>query len=145
LIQATAITAAAYKPNIAFFEAYGPAGITALQQVIKAVPNGIPVILDAKRGDIASSAEGYARSVFQTLGADAVTINPYLGRDSIEPFLTDPERGVFLLCKTSNPGAADLQDLKVMEPLLNSKVSGAHYLYEQVARLAQDWNTRDPS
>jgi uridine monophosphate synthetase len=143
LIQATANVAAAYKPNIAFFEAFGPTGLTVLQQVIASVPNEIPVILDAKRGDIASTAEAYARSVFQTMGANAVTINPYLGRDSIEPFLVDPERGVFLLCKTSNPGAADLQDLYLEEPFPNTGGSGGYYLYEKVANLAQYWNTRD--
>ena len=143
LIQATASVAAAYKPNIAFFEAFGAAGIEVLQQVIASVPKGIPVILDAKRGDIASTAEAYARSVFEILGAHAVTINPYLGRDSIEPFLAVPDKGVFLLCKTSNPGAADLQDLLLEDPLSNSGDSSANHLYERVARLAQDWNTRD--
>jgi uridine monophosphate synthetase len=143
LIQATASVAAAYKPNIAFFEAFGPSGIEVLQGVIASIPEEIPVILDAKRGDIASSAEAYARSVFQTLGADGVTINPYLGRDSVEPFLTDPEKGVFLLCKTSNPGAADLQDILLQGPFSNLKSSDERYLYEEVARLAQAWNTRD--
>ena len=71
----------------------------------------IPVILDAKRGDIASTAEAYAKSAFEHLGAHAITLNPYLGKDSIDPFLGFPEKGVFLLCKTSNPGAGDLQDL----------------------------------
>ena len=74
------------------------------------IPEGIPVILDAKRGDIASTAQAYAHALFQVMGADAVTINPYLGHEAVEPFLSDPERGVFLLCKTSNPGAADLQE-----------------------------------
>jgi uridine monophosphate synthetase len=143
LIQATAKVAAAYKPNIAFFEAFGAPGIVALQHVIAAVPRDIPVILDAKRGDIASTADAYAKAVFQTLGAHAVTINPYLGRDSIEPFLSDPDRGVFLLCKTSNPGAADFQDLVLDEPFPNSISMVDHHLYEKVASLAQEWNTRD--
>ena len=143
LIQATTRAAAAYKPNIAFFEAFGAPGIEALQQVIAAVPRDIPVILDAKRSDIASTADAYARAVFKTLGAHAVTINPYLGRDSIEPFLTDPDRGVFLLCKTSNPSAADFQDLLLDEPFPISMSMVAHHLYEKVASLAQEWNTRD--
>jgi orotidine 5'-phosphate decarboxylase subfamily 2 len=120
LVKQTARYAAAFKPNAAFFEVLGPRGWTALRQVIEAVAEEsarmgsmIPVILDAKRGDIASTAEAYARSAFDKLGAHAITLNPYLGRDSIEPFLHDHERGVFLLCKTSNAGAGDLQDLMV--------------------------------
>ena len=143
LIQATSDIAAAYKPNIAFFEAFGSAGWSALQQVIQSIPENIPVIVDAKRGDIASTAEAYALSIFTLLGAQAVTINPYLGHDSIEPFLADPERGVFLLCKTSNPGAGDLQDLLLEETLPSSKGEVAYHLYEKVAQLAQEWNTRD--
>jgi len=130
LIKATASEALAFKPNAAFFEALGPPGWQALGEVIAAVPPGVPVILDAKRGDIASTAEAYASSVFQRLGAGAVTLSPYLGRDSLAPFLRDPARGVFLLCKTSNPGAADLQDL----PLADGQP-----LYLAVARLAQSW------
>jgi uridine monophosphate synthetase len=143
LIEATANVAAVFKPNIAFFEAYGPAGILALQQVISDIPDDIPVILDAKRGDIASTAEAYAKAVFQQLGAHAVTINPYLGHDSIEPFLADPERGVFLLCKTSNSGAGDLQDLLISDKPVNTEVGGPYRLYEKVALLAQDWNVND--
>ena len=133
LIESTASVAVAFKPNAAFFEAFGPDGILVLREVIAVVPDGIPVILDAKRGDIASTAESYARAAFEILGAGAVTVSPYLGRDSVEPFLADPERGVFLLCKTSNPGSFDLQDLVVQWGTL----------YEHVAQLAQTWNTRD--
>jgi uridine monophosphate synthetase len=145
LIEATADQAAAFKPNAAFFEIHGPAGVRALAEVIAAVPEGIPVILDAKRGDIASTARAYAESVFQTLGAGAVTLNPYLGRDAVDPFLEDPAKGVFLLCKTSNPGSADLQDLQVMpEGMdLQGQDGAAGRLYEVVARLAQAWNMRD--
>ena len=143
LIEATADIAAAFKPNIAFFEVYGPAGILALQQVISNIPDDIPVILDAKRGDIASTAEAYAKAVFHQLGAHAVTVNPYLGHDSIEPFLADPERGVFLLCKTSNSGAGDLQDLQLSDKPVNKEVGGPYRLYEKVALLAQDWNVND--
>ena len=120
LVKATAPYAAAFKPNAAFFELYGPEGWAALKDVIAAVQaesdrlgSMIPVILDAKRGDIASTAEAYARSAFESLGAHAITFNPYLGKDSIDPFLAYKEKGVFLLCKTSNPGAADLQDLTI--------------------------------
>jgi len=134
LIEATSPMAAAFKPNSAFFEAYGPAGWTALKEVIAAVPPEIPVILDAKRGDIASTAEAYARAIFGDLGAGAVTLSPYLGRDSLAPFLVDPTRGVFLLCKTSNPGSADLQDLE-----LGGEDTGL-LLYEKVAGLARQWN-----
>jgi orotidine 5'-phosphate decarboxylase subfamily 2 len=153
LVKATAPYAAAFKPNAAFFEFFGPAGWTALKGVIEAVDvesrrlgSLIPVILDAKRGDIASTAEAYAKSTFEQLGAHAITLNPYLGKDSIEPFLGFKERGVFLLCKTSNPGANDLQDLTLTSsPLPEGEGQGvrAQYLYEHVAHLAQTWNTRN--
>lgn len=140
LIDATAEVALAFKPNAAFFEAFGAEGWQALKDVIDAVPAGIPVLLDAKRGDISSTAEAYARAIFQTLGAHAVTLSPYLGRDSLEPFLADPERGVFLLSKTSNPGASDLQDLLTFPA--GSNPGAALPLYQRVADLAADWNTR---
>jgi uridine monophosphate synthetase len=134
LVQATADQVVAFKPNAAFFEAMGPEGWQVLREVIASIPEEVPVILDAKRGDISSTAEAYARSAFELLGVDAITLSPYLGRDSLEPFLQDPAHGCFLLCKTSNPGAADLQDL----PL-----AGDHgLLYEKVARLAQAWDER---
>jgi len=139
LVDATQEIAAAYKPNSAFFEVFGSEGFAALKQVIASIPTSIPVILDAKRGDIASTAEAYAQAAFQGLNASAITLNPYLGRDAIEPFLVEPERGVFLLCKTSNPGAADLQDQLVIDQSHRS----AYYLYEKVALLAQDLNRRD--
>jgi uridine monophosphate synthetase len=142
LIEATADLAAAFKPNAAFFEAFGFAGVKILQEIIAAVPAGIPVILDAKRGDIASTAQAYAQAAFQTLGAHAVTINPYLGYDSVEPFLQDPQRGVFLLCRTSNPGAADLQDLRI-SPAFSDQRQEPQTLYERVALLAQEWNRND--
>jgi len=140
IIRTTAPYAAAFKPNAAFFEALGPEGWTALKAVIDAVRlesqrlgSHIPVILDAKRGDIASTAEAYAHSAFEVLGADAITLSPYLGRDSIEPFIRNREKGAFLLCKTSNPGAGDLQDLPV---------DGAP-LHIRVAQLASGWNTQN--
>jgi len=130
LIDATAPYVAAFKPNAAFFEALGPEGWSALKVIIAHVPEGIPVILDAKRGDIADTAEAYARSTFDELGADALTANPYLGRDSLAPFLNRPERGVFVLCKTSNAGADEFQALTVADMKL----------YEYVAQRAQTWN-----
>ncbi len=131
LIEATAVYAVAFKPNAAFFEAFGAEGFAALQKVIAAVPDEIPVILDVKRGDIATTAQAYARACFDALGADAITVNPFLGRDAVEPFIMNPQKGVFLLCKTSNPGSADLQDLFVF---------GGGRLYETIARLAVEWN-----
>jgi uridine monophosphate synthetase len=146
LIKQTAPYAAAFKPNAAFFEVFGAEGWTALRDVIQAIQEEskrrgslIPVVLDAKRGDIASTAEAYAQAAFETLGAHCITLSPYLGRDSIEPFLQVPEKGVFLLCKTSNPGSGDLQDLMVTKDGEPSPMP----LYEHVARLAQAWNTRN--
>ena len=163
LVKQTAPYAAAFKPNAAFFEQFGPEGWDALKQVIAAIAaesarmgSMIPVILDAKRGDIASTAEAYARSAFETLGAHCITLNPYLGKDSIDPFIVHPEKGVFLLCKTSNPGASDLQDLTVnRKPPSTGKLSATDdpptgsaprfvvFLYEHVAELAQHWNTKN--
>jgi len=141
LIKQTAPYAAAFKPNAAFFEIFGAEGWSALKQVIEAIQTEsvrlgslIPVILDAKRGDIASTAEAYAKSAFESLGAHCITLNPYLGKDSVEPFIQNSEKGVFLLCKTSNAGSGDLQDVSVTE---NSVP-----LYIHVAQLAQKWNTK---
>ncbi len=141
LVEETARYAAAYKPNSAFFEQFGAAGWEALKDVIDAIAafsdrsgTVTPVILDAKRGDIDSTAEAYASAAFQTLGAHALTVSPYLGGDAIRPFTSRPERGVFLLCKTSNPGASDLQDLPQAD---------GRPLYEHVAELAKACNTHD--
>lgn len=137
LIEKTANLALAYKPNAAFFEVYGAEGWLALAEVIGAAPDGIPMILDAKRGDISSTAEAYARAAFETLNAQAITLSPYLGYDSLEPFIKYPQKGIFLLCKTSNPGSGDFQDLALAGydfPLT---------LYEKVATLANGWNTED--
>jgi uridine monophosphate synthetase len=158
LVKATAPYAAAFKPNAAFFELYGPQGWAALKDVVAAVKKEsdrlgsmIPVILDAKRGDIASIAEAYAKSTFEQIGVHAITLSPYLGKDSIDPFLVYKEKGVFLLCKTSNPGAADLQDLMVTAEVFAPKggeprttvgrPSSVVPLYEHIAHLAQNWNT----
>ena len=143
LIDATADLAAAFKPNSGFFEVFGPQGMEVLLEVIQAIPKDIPVILDAKRGDIASTAQAYAHAAFQTLSANAITLSPYLGYDSIQPFISDSQRGVFLLCKTSNLGAADFQDLMVTSLPENLNASGSYPLYQVVAMLAQVWNKAD--
>ena len=145
IIDATRGLVAAYKPNAAFFEFFGAAGWNSLQEVIVAARADAPVILDAKRGDIASTARAYAGAAFYTLGVQAITINPYLGEEAIAPFLMDPERGAFLLCKTSNPGAAELQDLEVSEGGFQGARAGKEReaLFERVARLAKNWNRQD--
>jgi len=154
LIKQTAPYAAAFKPNAAFFEVFGAEGWTALKQVIEAIDaeskrlgSLIPVVLDAKRGDISSTAEAYAKSAFESLGAHCLTLSPYLGKDSIDPFIQNSEKGIFLLCKTSNPGSGDLQDLMVtvgngQQAMVNGQPSTVH-LYEHVAKLAQSWNTKN--
>jgi orotidine-5'-phosphate decarboxylase len=134
IVEATADLVCAFKPNSAFFEALGPAGMETLRRLIADMPRDVPVILDAKRGDMGSTAEAYARAVFQQFGADAVTLNPYLGSDSLAPFLRHAEKGCIIVCKTSNPGSADLQDLRL---------ASGQALYMEVARRARDdWNER---
>ena len=133
IIDATAESACAVKPNAGFYEARGAAGWEALAATIRhAHDRGLPVILDAKRGDISSTADGYARACFDVLKADAVTASPFLGRDSVESFASREDRGVFLLCHTSNPGARDIQELSV---------EGVP-LYQRIAAMAGSWNTR---
>lgn len=123
IIDATYDLVAAFKINFAFFEALGPEGWRALDEVRNAIPAGLPVIADAKRGDIANTAEAYARSIFEHLRFDAVTVSPYLGWDSITPFSNYVGKGVFVLCKTSNPGASALQDAMVGNEPLYIKVA----------------------
>lgn len=140
LIEQTHAVAAAYKPNSAFFEAFGAEGVTALHAVIKAVPKGIPVLLDAKRGDISTTAAAYAVSAFDQLEAHAITLAPYMGVDSIDPFVRGrPERGCFVLCKTSNPSANDFQTLSVS----SSSSSSSRLLFEEVALKCDEWNSED--
>ncbi|MBV2235827.1 MAG: orotidine-5'-phosphate decarboxylase [Sterolibacterium sp.] len=133
IIDATADLVCAYKPQIAYFAACGAED--ALAKTIAYIQQQhprIPVILDAKRGDIGSTAEQYAQEAFVRYAADAVTINPYMGYDSAEPFLRHADKGVIILCRTSNPGAADYQDLDI----------DGGKLYEKVAReVAQRWNS----
>lgn len=130
IIDATSDLVCAYKPNLAFYEAQGLEGWRALEETIAAVPQNIPVIGDAKRGDIGNTARHYAHALFDSLGFDAATLSPYLGFDSIEPFIAYANKGTFLLCRTSNPSAKDFQDLLI----------GGQPLYEHVAFKALEWN-----
>jgi uridine monophosphate synthetase len=133
IVETTAPYAACYKPNLAFYEAFGPAGLVMLEKTLAAIPSDIPVIIDAKRGDIDSTARAYADAIFGRLSADAVTLSPYMGRDSIDPFLAWEGKGVFVLCRTSNPGAGVFQDLPQR---------GSEPLYLRVAREAAAWSPR---
>ncbi|MCL4835361.1 MAG: orotidine-5'-phosphate decarboxylase, partial [Caldilineaceae bacterium] len=131
VIEATSELVCCYKPNIAFYEAQGAAGMDALRRTLAAIPSHIPVLLDAKRGDIGSTAAAYATACFEELGADAVTLSPYLGRDSIDAFAAYPDKGLFVLCHTSNPSAGEFQSLPV---------AGGKPLYLQVAETATGWS-----
>ena len=137
IIAATRDLVCCYKPNSAFYEALGRQGWEILADVIASIPPEIPVLLDAKRGDVGNTARAYARAVFEVLGAGAVTVSPYLGEDSLAPFLAYQERAIFILCRTSNPGAGDLQDLRVAA---GPNHDGARPLYEAVAERARAWN-----
>lgn len=110
IVAATCQLVAAYKPNMAFYEALGAAGWEALRQTMEAIPADVPVILDAKRGDIGNTSRAYARALYEELGADAITVSPYMGRDSLQPFVDYADRLTFVLAATSNPGAAEVQD-----------------------------------
>lgn len=134
VVEATSDLACAYKPNLAFYEQLGEAGQAALRAVLKSIPEHIPVIGDAKRGDVPHAGQACARALFDELGFDAVTVSPYLGGDALAPFLERADRGVFIVCRTSNPGAGDLQDLAV------TVEGGVRPLYQAVAELAQRWD-----
>lgn len=130
IIEATHDLVCAYKPNLAFYEAIGESGIAALRETLKLIPKTVLTIGDGKRGDIGNTAERYAQSLFGDFGFDSATVNPYMGFDSIEPFLTNPEKGIFILALTSNAGSKDFQRLKV----------GTKPLYEKVVHTAKKWN-----
>ena len=132
IVDATADLVCAYKPNFAFYEALGNEGLDALRQTVKHIPDDIPVIGDAKRGDIGNTAKAYARAIFSDFGFDATTVNPYLGFDSLEPFIQYQDKGVFILCRTSNAGAVDFQSLRCVEH--------DRPLFEVVALKASEWN-----
>lgn len=131
IIDATADLVCAYKPNFAFFGSLGERGWPTLKATLEHIPASIPVIIDAKVGDIGNTAEHYARMFFEVLGADALTVNPYMGRDAVAPFLTYRDKGVFLLCLTSNKGAEDFEQQQLADGPL----------YLRVARKACEWNT----
>ncbi|TFH94602.1 orotidine-5'-phosphate decarboxylase [Porphyromonas levii] len=137
IIDATAPYAVAYKPNAAFYEAMGSKGIEALEATVAYLQNHYPecmVILDAKRGDIGNTSGLYARAAFDQMGVDAITVAPYMGIDSVEPFLGYPEKWVVLLALTSNSGSSDFQQLDLIE---------GGKLYEQVLRTSQKWATKE--
>lgn len=131
IIDATQDLVCAYKPNLAFFEALGTGGMQTLLEALTYVPPDIPIIADAKRGDIGNTARFYAETLFQVYDFDAATVNAYGGEDAVAPFLEYEDRGVFIWCRSSNPGAADLQDL----PLADGR-----RFFEALAELANGWN-----
>ncbi len=139
IIAVTKDLVCAYKPNLAFFMAEGAAGMVALERIVRLIPDDIPIIFDAKLGDIGNTAEAYARGVFEQFKADAVTIAPYMGIDSVKPFLRYPGKGAFVLARTSNANASEFQNLRVIGE--GGKTSP---LYERVAHLARRWHAEGP-
>lgn len=141
VLEAAGPFAAAVKPNLAFFESFGSPGLAALERLRARVPSGLPVLADAKRGDISTTAAHQATALFDVLGADAVTINPYIGGEGLAPFLDRVDRFAYVLCRTSNPGASELQGL-VVEPDPSAD-SPAEPLYLRVARHVARWGPGD--
>ncbi|MGH2531901.1 MAG: orotidine-5'-phosphate decarboxylase [Thermomicrobiales bacterium] len=139
IIEATSDLVCAYKPNLGFYVAHGLAGIEALLETRRLIPADIPVILDCKVGDMATTTTAYARGYFDEWSFDAITANPYQGEDSLQPFFDYAGRGVLVLCKTSNAGSSDLQDLTV-----NAATDG-QTLYEHVARRVSVWSDAYPA
>ena len=136
LLDAALLHAAAVKPNLAFFEAFGSAGIAALERLRARIPGDVPVVIDAKRGDIGSTAARQAAALFDGLGADAITVSPYLGEEAIAPLLAPADRFAYVLCRTSNPGAGELQGLVVAA---GDDGAPSEPLYARVARRASGW------
>jgi orotidine-5'-phosphate decarboxylase len=137
VLDAAGPFAAAVKPNLAFYEAFGSAGIAALERLRAAVPSGLPVVMDAKRGDIGSTASRQATALYDGLGADAITVSPYLGEEAIAPLIGRSDRFAYVLCRTSNPGASELQALMVAAgPDVGAP---AEPLWARVARRVQGW------
>jgi orotidine-5'-phosphate decarboxylase len=132
IIDSTSDLVCAYKPNIAFYEAYGSEGWEALKKTCQAIPKEIPIIIDAKRGDIGNTAKMYAHAIFENLDADAVTVNPYMGEDSVSPFLEYEDKCALILCLTSNKGAQDFQ-LSMVD---------AKPLYQIVVEKVLSWNQK---
>ena len=142
IVEATAEVAAAFKLNFAFFEALGPTGFQILGEVARLIPKDCLTIADAKRGDIGNSARFYARSIFDDLGFDACTVAPYMGRDAVEPFLARADKAAFVLARTSNPGAADLQEACTCG---DDTVEGSgDPLYLHTARKVAEWSADAP-
>ncbi len=140
VLEAAVPFAAAVKPNLAFFEAFGSAGLAALERLRGGIPADVPVIMDAKRGDIGTTAARQAVALFDALGADAVTVNPYLGGDAVAPLIERLDRFAYVLCRTSNAGAAELQSLLVAAVDTDGDDSAPEEpLYARVARRAQRW------
>jgi orotidine-5'-phosphate decarboxylase len=137
VLEAALGCAAAVKPNLAFYEAFGSAGIAALERLRAAIPGDVPVLMDAKRGDIGSTAARQAVALFDALGADAVTVNPYLGEEAIAPLLNRTDRFAYVLCRTSNPGAAEVQGLRVAAD--HTTGTPEEPLYARIARRAAAW------
>ncbi len=137
IIEATADLVCAYKPNMAFFEAMGAKGWDVLNETLKAIPPEIPIIGDAKRGDIGNTSAGYAHAIFDLLGCDATTVNPYGGTDAVEPFLEYKDKGIIVWCRSSNPSAREFQDLTVSE-------NGTERpFWQAVALKAREWNRKN--
>lgn len=146
LVHQTALYAVAFTLNPAYFEIFGVEGWSTLKQVIDVIHSEsvqlgstIPVILDARRSDIGPAAEAYAKSVYENLSAHCITLNPYLGKDSVEPFVRDPQRGAFLLAKTSNAGSMDIQNALVLPSGSDSPMP----MYMYIAHLAREWNVNN--
>lgn len=131
IVEATADLVCAYKPNLAFFEALGTGGMNVLLEALQPVPAHIPIIADAKRGDVGNSSRFYAQAIFEQYEFDALTVNPYGGHDSLAPFTEYAGKGIFVWCRGSNPGSADFQDLALED---------GRRLYEAVAQKAAEWN-----
>jgi len=140
VLEAALPHAAAVKPNLAFFEAFGSPGMAVLERLRARIPADVPVVADAKRGDIGSTAARQATALFDVLGADAVTASPYLGAEAIEPLLARADRFVYVLCRTSNPGAGEFQSLLVAADPASGRP--AEPLYRRVAARAATWNER---
>ncbi len=137
LVDAAGPYAAAVKPNLAFFEAYGSAGMAALERIRAAIPSDVPVVADAKRGDIGSTAARQAAALYDALGADAITVNPYLGEEAVLPLLERTDKFAYVLCRTSNAGAGELQGLLLREA--GTPDADSVPLYAHVARRAATW------
>ena len=141
IIDATKDLVCAYKPNVAFYDGLGEEGHDVLMRTIKHIPPDIPIIGDSKRGDVPDTSKFHAKAMFEVWGFDAATVNPYGGRDAVQPFLDYEDKGVFVWCRSSNPGARDIQDLMVVSPEVQNE--GPRPLYELIAILAKSWETSE--